>query len=118
MPHQRGWNKCPTRSVSAPELEGAVIQNLQRFARDPAMLSEVLRRIEESRPFGTPAIDPADLQGALSKFDPLWNELSTREQEHFIHSLVAAVKYDGTTGDVTVSFRSEAIKNICEANGE
>ncbi len=24
--HQRGWNKCETRSVSAPELEGAVSQ--------------------------------------------------------------------------------------------
>jgi len=47
--HQRGWNKCETRSVSAPELEGAVINNLRTFAQDPAMLSEVLKRIEEGR---------------------------------------------------------------------
>ena len=42
--HQRGWNKCETKSVSAPELEGAVIENLSRFAQQPAMLSAVFRR--------------------------------------------------------------------------
>ena len=51
--HQRGWNKCATRSVSAPELEGAVVERLRMFARQPAMLSEVLERIRENE--GQPA---------------------------------------------------------------
>src|SRR6476646_4808194 len=47
--HQRGWNKCETRSVSAPVLEGAVVLQLRGIARNPAMLSAVLRQIENQR---------------------------------------------------------------------
>ena len=47
--HQRGRNKCETRSVSAPELEGAVVDQIRGFAQRPEMLSEVLRRLEEER---------------------------------------------------------------------
>ena len=115
--HGRGWNKCETRSVSAPELEGAVIQNLRSFAQDPAMLSEVLRRIEEDRQPDAPMADPAEVEQALSKFDPLWDRLTTWEQETFIRTLIEKVKYDGTTGKVTVGFHSEGIKQLCDRGG-
>jgi site-specific DNA recombinase len=114
---QRGWNKCETRSVSAPELEGAVTNNLRNFAQDPAMLSEILRRIEEDRRSDEPIADPLEVQGALLKFDPLWNQLTTWEQETFIRSLVAQVRYDGKSGQVTVGFHSEGIKHLCEGTG-
>jgi len=115
--HQRGWSKCGTRSVSAPELEGAVIENLRNFAQDPALLSEVLRRIEEGRLPGESMAEPADVQQALSEFDPLWSQLTTWEQEAFIRTLVAQVKYDGRTGKVTVGFHSEGIKQLCARGG-
>lgn len=115
--HQRGWNKCATRLVSAPELEGAVVDSLRNFARDPGVLSEVLQRIAEARQPDEPIADPADVQAALLKFDPLWEQLTTLERETFIRSLVAQVKYDGTTGDVTIGFRSEGIKELCSQNG-
>jgi hypothetical protein len=115
--HQRGWNKCETRSVSAPELEGAVINNLRGFAQNPAMLSEVLRRLEEGRALDTPMADPGEVADALSKFDPLWGQLTTGEQETFIRTLVAQVRYDGRTGQVTVGFHSEGIKHLCNRGG-
>ncbi len=115
--HQRGWNKCETRSVSAPELEGAVINNLRNFAQDPAMLSEVLRRLEEDRAPDTPVADPGEVADALLKFDPLWDQLTTWEQETFIRTLVAQVRYDGRTGEVTVGFHSEGIKQLCAEQG-
>ncbi len=115
--HQRGWNKCATRSVSAPELEGAVINSLRNFARDPGVLSEVLQRIADVRQPDEPIADPAAVQEALLKFDPLWEQLTTPEQESFIRTLVSQVKYDGTTGDVTIGFRSEGIKELCSQNG-
>jgi len=115
--HQRGWNKCTTRSVSAPELEGAVIQNLRAFAQDPAMLSEILLRIEEIREPDTPIADPAHVQEALCRFDPLWDQLTVCEQGQFIRTLVTQVKFDGVTGTVTVGFRSEGIKEICYKHG-
>jgi site-specific DNA recombinase len=115
--HQRGWNKCETRSISAPELEGAVINNLRNFAQDPALLSEVLRRLEEDRAPDTLVADPGEVAAALQKFDPLWSQLTTWEKETFIRSLVAHVRYDGRTGEVTVGFHSEGIQQLCAKQG-
>jgi site-specific DNA recombinase len=111
--HQRGWNKCETRSVSAPELEEAVINQLRNIAHDPAILSEVLRRIAEGRQPNEPMRDPADIQEALLKFDPLWEQLTISEQEAFIRTLVNHVKYDGTTGEVTIGFHNDGIRQLC-----
>ncbi|MEO7651508.1 MAG: recombinase family protein, partial [Bryobacteraceae bacterium] len=47
--HQRGWNKCETRSVSAPTLEGAVIQQVRGIVRTPEVLSELLGKIDRER---------------------------------------------------------------------
>jgi site-specific DNA recombinase len=121
--HQHGWNKCATRSVSAPVLEGAVVEQIRGFASQPAMLSEVLRRVETNRQAtsnGTdgPITDPRDVQEALAKFEPLWVQLNGREQERFIHALVKEVRYDGRDQSVTVGFRSDAIKQLCQATGE
>jgi len=115
--HQRGWNKCETRSVSAPELEGAVVNQIRGIARQPATLSEVLRLLEEGRAPDTPMVDPGKVVDALSKFDPLWDQLTTWEQETFIRTLVAQVRYDGTTEEVTVGFHSEGIKQLCNRGG-
>ncbi len=57
--------------------------------------------------------DPTDLESALHSFDPLWEQLSTWEQERFIHTLVEQIRYDGKTGTVTLGFRSTGIKNLC-----
>jgi len=111
--HQRGWNKCETRSISAPELEAAVINVLRNVAKDPAVLSEVLRRITEDRPPNEPIADPADIQVALFTFDHLWEQLTMSEQEIFIRTLISQVKYDGTTGEVTIGFHDHAIKQLC-----
>jgi site-specific DNA recombinase len=111
--HRRGWNKCETRSVSAPELEGAVVNQIRNIAREPAILSEVLKKLEESRETHEPIADPAKVEEALSKFDPLWSQLTTSEQETFICILVAQVRYDGRSGEVTVGFHSEGIKQLC-----
>ena len=47
--HQRGWAQCETRSVSAPALENAVLEQLRGIARNPVMLREVLRRLDDYR---------------------------------------------------------------------
>jgi site-specific DNA recombinase len=111
--HQRGWNKCETRSVSAPELEAAVINVLRNVARDPAVLSEVLQRTTEGRQPNEPMTDPADVQAALFSFDPLWEQLTLSEQETFIRTLVSQVKYDGRAGEVTIGFHNNGIQQLC-----
>jgi site-specific DNA recombinase len=175
--HQRGWAQCETRCVSAPALESAVLEQLRGVGRNPAILRNVLQKIDEHRrrdasaamrekvdaeqelqnitqeiggvvtmaggkEFTTKrlaelqdraghvntrlaelqpqlaAVDaeranPTDVEAALHAFDPLWEQLSTWEQERFIRTLVEQIRYDGKSGTVTLGFRSTGIKDLC-----
>jgi len=82
----------------------------QRANRLRARLSELQQQLGA---VNAEPIDPRDLETALHAFDPLWEQLSTWEQERFIHTLVEQVRYDGKTGMVTLGFRSNGIKDIC-----
>jgi site-specific DNA recombinase len=116
---QRGWNKCQTRSVSAPLLEDAVVDQIRGFAQRPEMLSEVLRLLEENRQQNgptSPMVEPGDVRDALLRFDPLWNQLNGGEQERLIRALVKEVRYDGPSQTVTVSFLSEGIRELCQGD--
>jgi hypothetical protein len=103
--HQRGYHACETKSVSAPLLEGAVLAQLRGCAQHPALLSEVLGRVEEQRreSGGSPLTDPAELQEALRNVEPLWDQLTTPEQERFLRTLVAEVRYDGRSETLNLS---------------
>jgi len=119
--HQRGWSQCATRSVSAPVLEGAVLEQIRGFAQRPEMLSEVLRRLEKDRQeqaSSDPMADPGEVNEALLRFDPLWEQLTTWEQELFVRALVKQVRYDGVTQTVTVGFLTESIKELCNPTVE
>jgi hypothetical protein len=48
----------------------------------------------------------------VRRFEPLWDQLTTVEQERFIRVLIAEVGYDGHTQTVTVGFHSEGIKEL------
>ena len=58
-----------------------------------------------------------DVREALMKFDPLWDQLNTWEQERFIRTLVKEVRYDGPSQTVTIGFLSEGIKELCQPTG-
>ena len=47
--HQRGWNTCETRSVSAPDLERAVVDQIRGIGTNPVVVAEVLRQHGEQR---------------------------------------------------------------------
>jgi len=108
--HQQGWTQCATRSVSAPELEHAVIDQIRGIGRNPMMLTAVMQQLEES---GCGEVSRQDVAEALREFDGLWRELSPHEQERVIKALVETVSYDGRTGTVTVGFRSAGLKQLC-----
>jgi site-specific DNA recombinase len=108
--HQRGWSQCATRSVSAPELEQAVVDQIRGVGRNPMMLTAVMEQLEAS---GVHDVGRKDVARALREFDGLWNELAPHEQEEFIKKLVEGVTFDGQTGTVTVGFRSAGLKQLC-----
>ena len=73
----------------------------ERAENQERRLAELRREIGE-----TDRVDANDLDQTLRNFDPLWEQMTTWEREKFIRALVEQVRYDGTTGTVTVGFRS------------
>ena len=55
--HQRGWNKCETRSIPAPEIEQAVVDQIRSIGANPALLDEVVRQWTEQREKHTSALE-------------------------------------------------------------
>ncbi len=41
---KRGWDKCPTKSVPASEIERFVVDQIRCIGRDPSLASEVIQR--------------------------------------------------------------------------
>jgi len=41
---KRGWDKCPTKSVPAGEIERFVVEQIKGIGKDPAVLKETLRQ--------------------------------------------------------------------------
>ena len=58
-------------------------------------------------------VDAASVRRTLQGFDGVWSEMTPREQEKFVKTLVERVTYDGTTCTVTVGFRSAGIRQLC-----
>jgi site-specific DNA recombinase len=173
--HQKGYNECPTRSVSAPVIEQAVVDQIRGIAANPTVVDQVVRQLDEHRVTGIGALerekrvmekelqrlgeeiasvirtngklaidrmaelqervsvvegqlrevrdqlaasvgqitDTACVRKALRDFDALWSEMTSREQEKFVKTLVERVTYDGATGTVTVGFRTAGIRQLC-----
>ena len=63
-------------------------------------------------------LDQKDLTQALAIFDPVWESLNSREQSRIMHLLLDQVGYDGSTGKVTISFKSPGIKELTRGQEE
>ena len=122
--HQRGWNTCPTRSVSAPEIEAAVLRRIRGIANQPELQVRIIQKLSEQasderlsatsashviqRPAG---IHVPDL---LKDFDLLWQAMTVREQEKFVKAIVEQVEYDGPHGTVKIAFRYREFLRLAE----
>jgi site-specific DNA recombinase len=173
--HQKGYNKCQTRSVSAPLIEQAVVDQIRGIAANADVVGEVVRQLDEQRIAGVDGlerekrviekelqrlgeeiaslvrmtgklatdrmaelqdrvlvlerqlrdvrdqlaesvgqtVDAASVRKTLREFDGIWSEMTPREQEKFVKTLVERVTYDGATCTVTVGFRTAGIRQLC-----
>ena len=41
--HKRGWDKCPSKSVPAAEIERFVVEQIRSIGTDPAIVAETVR---------------------------------------------------------------------------
>jgi site-specific DNA recombinase len=77
---QKGWSACPTKSVPAPMIEDAVLDQLRGALRAPETREQL-------------NVSEAD-----------WQTFEARHRE-VVRALVRAVSYDGTTGTVSLDLR-------------
>jgi site-specific DNA recombinase len=61
-------------------------------------------------------VDVAEVRSALEHFDPVWEVLTTRDQERLIRLVVGKVTYDGRTGKVGVTFKGAGAKGLYQGN--
>ncbi len=55
-----------------------------------------------------------EVADALRDFDPLWEQLSTREQARVLELLIERMDYDGEEGPVSVTFRPTGFRELAE----
>ncbi len=55
--HQKGYNQCQTRSVSAPVIEQAVVDQIRGIAANPDVVGDVVRQLEEQRAAGVDGLE-------------------------------------------------------------
>ena len=103
------------------EIAGVIRTNgklaTDRMAELQERVSVVERQLREVRDQLAESVgqttEAASVRKALRDFDALWLEMTPREQEKFVKTLVERVTYDGTTGNVTVGFRTAGIRQLC-----
>jgi len=59
-------------------------------------------------------VDAGEVAEACSRFDPLWETLTAREQTRILHLLIERVDYDGSGGTVSITFRPTGIKTLAD----
>ncbi len=93
--------KLATDRMAELQERAFVVERQMRDVRD--QLAESVGQTTES----------ASVRKTLREFDRLWSEMTPREQEQFVKTLVERVTYDGTTGTVTVGFRTAGVRQLC-----
>jgi site-specific DNA recombinase len=55
-----------------------------------------------------------EVTDALREFDPVWQQLSPKEQARVLEPLIERVNYDGEEGQVSVTFRPTGFRELAE----
>src|SRR6516165_2446390 len=98
---RRGWQRCPSKSLSAAVIEKLVVAQVRALANDPDGLQEMIDSFPAA---DTADVAPAD-EGPPREVirQPAWDELSAEDRAAVLRRLVERVSYDGARGKVAVS---------------
>jgi len=67
---KRGWATCPTKSVSAPEIEQFVVDQIREVGRDPRLVSETLNQVR------------ARVERQVAELEAEWDGLESALRQH------------------------------------
>jgi DNA invertase Pin-like site-specific DNA recombinase len=104
---RNGHRTCPTRSLSAGEIEGVVAEQLRRLLRNPQMLAAGFQEAA--------GIGKREMARALAALNEIWDQLPPGEQERIVRSAVTRVEIHPDRADVHFS-REGLMALIAEMN--
>ncbi|MCX6343457.1 MAG: recombinase family protein [Armatimonadetes bacterium] len=109
---KQGYAACPVGSISAGEIEGAVMAQLRTVFRTPEMVAQTYLAASElaTEDDNAPTISESEVRLALQNVDKIWDELYPVEQTRLVGMLVerVIVKPDG----ISIGIRAEGIHSL------
>jgi DNA invertase Pin-like site-specific DNA recombinase len=100
---KHGAGSCPIGRVPAGEIEAAVIDQLRAVFRQPEIVAGTWKAARDK----DAGINEAETYAALTRLDPLWNEMFPAEQARIVALLVERVDI-GTDG-LNVRLRTDGL---------
>jgi len=104
---RNGHRTCPTRSLSAGEIEGVVVEQLRSLFRSPQLLAEACH--------GAAAVGKREMVRGLAALDERWDQLPPGEQERIVRSVVTRVEIHPDRADLQFS-KEGLVALIVEVN--
>ena len=103
---KHGAGSCPVSRVPADEIEAAVIDQLRAVFRQP----EIVAGTGKAARAQDDEVTEAEVRDALTRLDPLWNQLFPAEQARIVALLVERVDI-GTEG-MNVRLRMDGLASL------
>jgi site-specific DNA recombinase len=102
-----GYDSCPITSVPAADVEGAVLDHIQKLFAAPEL---VARTWAAAKREGQDEITDRDVTVLLAEFATLWNELFPAEQARIVQLLVERVNVQEDALEVRI--RAEGLASL------
>ena len=112
---RRGWQQCPSKSLSGNTIERLVITQVRALANDPDRLREMAAELPtdlavEDPPGGAEGTATATPLDVIRQ--PAWDALSPEDKAAVVQGLIERVHYDGARGKVAVTFRPRGLRAL------
>jgi site-specific DNA recombinase len=105
---KRGVAHCPTRSVPADALEGAVLTHLRQLANDPSLFPTAITAV------ASPAITVQEIGAVLTSLLPIWDTLVPAERRRVLQQLLEAIDYHGGTGTLGLTLSPQGLRRLAD----
>jgi site-specific DNA recombinase len=111
--HHTALRKLSTPGAGAPEAAklAALHEQVREAEQKGTRVREAVLKLQRE------SIDRSEVSAALSVFDPVWEQLTPKEQARVIGLLVERVAYDGKAGTVAITFHATGIKALAQEQG-
>ena len=102
-----GYESCPVTSVPAADVEGAVLDHVQRLLAAPELVAQTWATAKRE---GNDAITEREVTVLLAEFVTVWSELFPAEQARIVQLLVERV--DVQEDGLEVRIRAEGLASL------